>query len=208
MILNWSGTGWRKAGRPMNDLADFQSECTAYFRRLYHDAALTLVYGRGNTASPALMLIGEAPGAREVLEGQPFVGQAGKNLDEFLQLTGLVQECVYIANVVKIRPTKPGTGLRLCNRPPSGKEIDAFLPWLMREIALISPHALVTLGNVPLGALMGKGAVIGAMHGKWHCTPDGRPLFALYHPASVIYRRELRDVYARDVLALRDSLPI
>jgi uracil-DNA glycosylase len=207
MILSLSETGFWKAVRMhMDDLAVLKCECTEHFRRLYSDAELVLVYGEGNSASPQLMLIGEAPGAQEVLEGRPFVGKAGKNLDEFLELTGIRREDIYIGNVVKFRPTRQSAGRRLSNRPPTGAEIAAFLPWLSREIALVSPHAIVTLGNVPLYALMGRGASIGSMHGKWHTTPGGRPLFALYHPASVIYRRDLREVYVSDVQALRDTL--
>ena len=81
-----------------------------------------------------------------------------------------------------------------------------FVPWLLREIAAVRPRALVTLGNVPLKALMGPKATVGDLHGRWHTAQNGLPLYALYHPAAIIYRRELRAVYEHDVLALRDSM--
>ena len=81
-----------------------------------------LVFGEG-PQNPKLMLIGEAPGEQESLQGRPFVGKAGKNLDHFLELAGLAREEIYISNVVKIRPTKTGSTGRLSNRPPTKEEI-------------------------------------------------------------------------------------
>ena len=70
----------------------------------------------------------------------------------------------------------------------------------------MAPKALVTLGNVPLKALMGAKATVGELHGRWHTAVNGLPLYALYHPAAIIYRRELKEVYVRDVLSLKASL--
>ena len=86
-----------------------------------------LVFGEG-PQNPKLMLIGEAPGEQESLQGRPFVGKAGKNLDHFLELAGLAREEIYISNVVKIRPTKTGSTGRLSNRPPTKEEIAFFRP--------------------------------------------------------------------------------
>ena len=97
---------------------------------------------------------------------------------------------------------------RVRNRAPSKEEIALFLPFLMKEIDLVAPRALVTLGNVPLRALTGDKSTIGDMHGAWHTAVNGLPLFALYHPAAIIYRRELLSVYEQDVRCLRDSLTI
>ena len=99
------------------------------------------------------MLIGEAPGEQEALEGRPFVGKAGKNLDGFLKAVGLRRGEIYVTNVVKLRPTRQSAAGRVVNRPPSREEKALFTPWLMREIALVRPGALVTLGNVALQAL-------------------------------------------------------
>lgn len=167
----------------------------------------TLVCGEGADA-PKLMMIGEAPGGEEEKQGRPFVGKAGKNLSAFLETVGLKREELYISNVVKLRPTKasPKTG-KPVNRPPSAEEIAFFLPFLQEEIRLAAPQVIVTLGNVPLRAVTGeKNAVIGDWHGKPLPLPDGRTLFALYHPAAVIYNRSLQAVYDADLLALRAYL--
>ena len=90
-----------------------------------------LVFGEG-PLHPKLMLIGEAPGEQETLQGRPFVGKAGQNLDHFLALAGLSREEIYISNAVKIRPTKTGKTGRISNRPPTQEEIALFRPWLLR----------------------------------------------------------------------------
>ena len=163
-----------------------------------------LVFGEG-PLHPKLMLIGEAPGEQETLMGRPFVGKAGKNLDRFLELAGMRREEIYISNAVKIRPTKTGKTGRISNRPPTKEEIALFLPWLKREIALVAPDCIATLGNVPLKALAGDRVVIGDVHGQFlEC--EGRVLYPLYHPASLIYNPSLRGVYAEDVKRLGDWL--
>ena len=167
----------------------------------------TLVFGEG-AEHPALMMIGEAPGGDEEKQGRPFVGKAGKNLSAFLEVVGLKREEIYISNVVKLRPTKtsPKTG-KAVNRPPSSAEIAFFLPFLREEIEIVAPRVIVTLGNVPLKAVTGDPAAsIGAYHGKPMTLADGRVLFALYHPAAVIYNRALQAVYDEDLLALRGFL--
>lgn len=167
----------------------------------------TIVFGEG-AENPALMMIGEAPGGDEEKQGHPFVGKAGKNLSAFLEVVGLKREEIYISNVVKLRPTKesPKTG-KAVNRPPSSDEIAFFLPYLLEEIKTIAPKVIVTLGNVPLKAVTGeKKAVIGDYHGKPTPLADGRTLFALYHPAAVIYNRALQATYDEDLLELKAFL--
>ena len=161
----------------------------------------TLVFGEGAEA-PLLMMIGEAPGGEEEEQRRPFVGKAGKNLSAFLESIGLKREEIYISNVVKLRPTKESPKTKKAvNRPPSAEEIAFFLPFLQEEIKAIAPKVLVTLGNVPLKAVTGKkGAVIGEYHGRPVALADGRTLFALYHPAAVIYNRALQAVYDADLL--------
>ncbi|MBR1607788.1 MAG: uracil-DNA glycosylase [Clostridia bacterium] len=186
----------------------FERECEAFFRPLWPGEDKILVFGDGNSDRPPIMLIGEAPGEQETLKRRPFVGKAGKNLDEFLALMGMEREALYVSNVVKIRPTSIGKTGRVRNRAPSKEEIALFLPFLMKEIDLVKPQCIVTLGNVPLKALLGPKATVGELHGRWHTAVNGLPLFALYHPAAIIYRRELKEVYAQDVLALKASLTI
>ena len=167
----------------------------------------TIVFGEGAEA-PALMMIGEAPGGDEEKQGHPFVGKAGKNLSAFLEVVGLKREEIYISNVVKLHPTKesPKTG-RAVNRPPSAEEIAFFLPFLREEIQTIAPRVIVTLGNVPLQAVTGeRRATIGDYHGRAVTLSDGRILFALYHPAAVIYNRALQAVYDADLQELRAFL--
>ena len=162
-----------------------------------------LVFGEG-PLHPKLMLIGEAPGEQETLMGRPFVGKAGKNLDRFLELAGMRREEIYISNAVKIRPTKTGKTGRISNRPPTKEEIALFRPWLLREIDLVAPQVIATLGNVPLFAVTGdRKLTIGEAHGRvMEAGETGRRLFALYHPASLIYNRALEPVYEQDVRAL------
>ena len=165
-----------------------------------------LVFGEG-PKNPKLMLIGEAPGEQESLQGRPFVGKAGKNLDHFLELAGLERGEIYITNVVKYRPTKTGSTGRLSNRPPTKEEIALFRPWLMKEIERVDPKMIVTLGNVPLQAVTGTKITIGEAHGRMLIAGEtGKPLFALYHPASLIYNRTLTPVYEADVHALAECL--
>lgn len=165
-----------------------------------------LVFGEG-PMSPRLMLIGEAPGEQETLQGRPFVGKAGKNLDRFLELAQLKREEIYISNAVKIRPTKVGKSGRVSNRPPTSEEIALFRPWLIDEIAKVRPAMIATLGNVPLRAVTASKETIGQVHGRIIPAGEtGLPLFALYHPASLIYNRSLESVYEADVRMLAEEL--
>lgn len=165
-----------------------------------------LVFGEG-PQKPKLMLVGEAPGEQETLQGRPFVGKAGQKLDHFLALAGLRREEIYISNAVKLRPTKTGKTGRLGNRPPTKDEIALFRPWLLREIAEVAPQMIATLGNVPLRAVTGRSLTIGEVHGQViDAGETGLPLFALYHPASLIYNRALSEVYEQDVRALAQRL--
>lgn len=161
-----------------------------------------LVFGEG-PMKPRLMLIGEAPGEQETLQGRPFVGKAGKNLDRFLELAGMKREEIYISNAVKYRPTKTGKTGRISNRPPTKDEIALFRPWLIDEIGRVKPKMIATLGNVPLHAVTGQRVTIGEVHGKVISAGEtGLSLYALYHPASLIYNRSLESVYEQDVREL------
>ena len=135
------------------------------------------------------------------------MGKAGKNLDRFLELAGLRREEIYISKAVKFRPTKTGASGRVSNRPPTRDEIALFRPWLLREISEVKPGLLVTLGNVPLKAVTNSRMTIGAAHGRMMTAGEtGLPLFALYHPASLLYNRSLTPAYEQDVRALAQYL--
>lgn len=181
------------------------------------------VWGFGSPDSP-VMLVGEAPGKDEVLQGRPFVGKAGKMLTAFLEGAGLNREDLFISNAMKYRLSKagarPGT---LVNRPARREEILFSSEYLKREAEIIRPKAVVTLGNVPLKAVTYVSAIAGCKHCKNHpdekCSfsdlPDigavhgipienafgmaGITLFPLYHPASVIYNRGLEEAYKNDL---------
>lgn len=196
----------RKVHFYMNKRVEFQEKLNQNFKKSAF-CEKTLVFGEG-TEQPILMMIGEAPGGDEEKQGRPFVGKAGKNLSSFLEVIGFKREEIYISNVVKLRPTKesPKTG-KAVNRPPTGKEIAFFLPFLKEEIQLIAPKVIVTLGNVPLKAVSGeKKIVIGDVHGKPYPLEGERILFPLYHPAAVIYNRALSETYQEDLQALKAFL--
>ena len=194
-------------------MQDFQQKLTRFFSSLWPAEEKVLVFGEGRHQQPAIMLIGEAPGEQETLQGRPFVGKAGKNLDGFLDTVGLQREELYITNVVKIRPTKVSEKGRVSNRPPNREELALFTPFLMEEILLVQPRLIVTLGNVPLRALMGAKAVIGSVHGEMQRVSVAHEkqsadfaLFPLYHPASIIYNRSLQEVYQADLTTLKAAL--
>ena len=167
---------------------------------VYDGERKVLVHGEGSIGA-RVMLIGEAPGEQETLQRRPFVGKAGKNLDEFLTLAQLDRSALYVSNTVKFRPTKISAAGRVVNRPPTREEINLFLPWLKQEISLVGPQVVVTLGNVPLRALMGGKTVIGDVHGRFQQTED-MLLYPMYHPASMIYNPALREVYGEDIRRL------
>ena len=165
-----------------------------------------VVCGDGNINS-RVMLIGEAPGGDEEAQGKPFVGKAGRNLMSFLAEAGLNRDDVYITNVVKIRPVRISekTG-KPVNRPPSKDEKDFFSSLLYEEIDIINPKYIITLGNVPLQAVVKDSkALIGDYHGKEIGIGD-KILFPLYHPAAIIYNRSLESVYEGDIKRLFDCL--
>ena len=175
----------------------FRSELTAFVNGIYEGEKKILVFGEGGEHAD-VMMIGEAPGEQETLLGRPFVGKAGKNLDEFLEFAGMDRARLYVTNTVKFRPTKLSPAGRTVNRPPTQEEVRLFLPWLIREIGMVNPRCVITLGNIPLKALTDRRAVIGDVHGQFR-EWNGRLLFPMYHPASVIYNPALKEVYREDI---------
>ncbi len=191
----------------------FNAKMCRFFQTLWPAEEKPIVLGEGKCDHPPVMLIGEAPGEQESLQGKPFVGKAGKNLDSFLQVLELNREDIYISNVVKIRPTKVSDKGRVSNRPPNREELALFTPYLMEEILRVQPQLIVTLGNVALRALCGSKAVIGEMHGRETLVTVQHEkqaaefaLFPLYHPASIIYNHSLQQVYDSDLQVLKTLL--
>lgn len=165
-----------------------------------------IVFGDGKINAD-ILLVGEAPGGEEEKQGKPFVGSAGKNLNRFLELIELERDKIYITNVVKLRPFRlsPKTN-KPVNRTPNKEEIDFFKDYLYREIEAVNPGIIVTLGNTALRAVFRDvNASIGDYHGKI-CEVFGVKVFPLYHPASIIYNRELEKVYLEDLKILKSIL--
>ena len=159
-----------------------------------------VVFGVGNPEAE-LMFVGEAPGFHEDKQGLPFVGQAGKLLDRLLAGIGLSREDVYIANVLKCRPPD--------NRDPMPDEIEACEPHLFRQIELIEPRAVATLGNFATKLLSGKQAGITRVHGvEQETTLGGRRvlLYPLYHPAAALYTPAMLQVLESDFRRLPELL--
>ncbi|WP_422732670.1 uracil-DNA glycosylase [Methylomarinovum tepidoasis] len=123
------------------------------------------------------MLIGEGPGEQEDLKGEPFVGRAGKLLDEMIRALGYRREQVYLCNVVKCRP--PG------NRDPRPEEVAACEPFLQRQIALVRPRIILAVGRIAAQALLRTKAPLARLRGKVH-DYDGIPLIVIYHPAYLL----------------------
>lgn len=150
--------------------------------------AKNVVPGEGNVDTK-IMFIGEAPGKNEDEQGRPFVGAAGKFLEQLIESIGLKRSDVYIANIIKHRP--PG------NRDPLPEEIAAYAPWLEEQIKIINPPLIVTLGRFSMDYLLGAGFSITKIHGqpKRH---HGRVVMPVHHPAAALYRGDLRPVLAAD----------
>lgn len=159
-----------------------------------------------DTADPggaALVLVGEAPGANEVKLGVPFVGEAGKKLDSYLAEAGLSRKEVYVTSVVRCRPTTNG-GRR--NRTPVQSEISACGRWLDRELAVIRPKVVATLGNIALKWLCGSHHTIGDCHGRV-IQAHGVAVYPMYHPAAAIYKKDLEPLIMAEFRELRRLVP-
>ena len=154
------------------------------------------VLGEGNPEAN-IMFIGEAPGAKEDELGRPFVGAAGKFLDELIESIGLKRSDVYISNVVKYRPPD--------NRDPTPEEKEQCMPWLMQEIAIIKPRVIVPLGRHSLGHFYPKLSISNA-HGKPQKLTDAVTVFPIYHPAAALHNGNLRQALFDDFAALKTFL--
>ena len=181
-----------------------RSECIYEVDKKYPGQDKVVVFGEGK-AEADIVLVGEAPGEKETKYVRSFVGQAGKNLDEFLAILEFKREEIYITNTVKFRPFKVNVNTgRLSNRPPDKEEIKFCLPFLLRQIDIIKPKVVVTLGNTPLKAVMDNNRItIGEVHGTVINVKEFY-IFPLYHPASIIYNAGLKEVYHEDLLKLKD----
>jgi uracil-DNA glycosylase len=178
----------------------YGAEVSACTRCRLAEGRTQVVFGVGDPNAD-LMFIGEAPGFHEDKQGFPFVGQAGKLLDKLLAGIGLERSDVYIANVLKCRP--PG------NRDPQPDEIEACEGHLFRQVALIQPKVVATLGNFATKLLSGKQLGITRVHGQeQEVTLGGRRvlLYPIYHPAAALYTPAMLKVLEEDFRRLPDLI--
>jgi DNA polymerase len=165
------------------------------------------VPGEGSPAA-RILFIGEAPGKQEAVSGRPFVGRSGRLLDGLLQSIGLERDQVFITNILKDRPPD--------NRPPQKDEIAAYTPYLLRQIGILQPAVIATLGRFAMEFILAefKMAELGRTIGELH----GQPLQArasygtvrvvpLYHPAVALYQRSRKETLEKDFEVLREYLP-
>src|ERR671915_2068647 len=187
-------------------LVDVYREASGCVRCPLHQGRTNVVFGSGN-ADADLMFVGEAPGMHEDLQGLPFVGRAGKLLDQLLGEVGLERADVFITNVLLCRP--PG------NRDPEADEIETCKPYLHRKIELIEPKVICTLGNFATKLLTRSQRGITSVHGRPQVHElGGRTVrvFPLYHPAAALRStrtlEELRQDFSRLPALLAEPLPV
>lgn len=163
-----------------------------------------VVFGVGNPEA-TLMFVGEAPGADEDAQGEPFVGKAGELLTKIIVAMGLQRDSVYIANILKCRPDTPGQAFG--NRKPTPAEMQTCIPYLHEQIDIIKPQVLVALGSTAAEGLMGAPVAIGKMRGNWQ-TFCGVPMMPTFHPAYLLRNQappEKRKVW-EDMLQVMEKL--
>lgn len=155
----------------------------------------SVVFGVGPTQTD-ILFVGEGPGQQEDLLGEPFVGAAGKLLDDMLSIIDLGRDNCYIANIVKCRPPM--------NRDPSDAEQDACIGYLQAQIQLLQPKILVCLGRIAAKRLIDPDYRITAQHGQW-VEKDGMFMTAIYHPSALLRDLNKRPETFRDLLSIREK---
>jgi uracil-DNA glycosylase family 4 len=196
----------RSAQERRDDLVELYHEASACVRCPLHQGRTKVVFGNGN-ADADLMFVGEAPGQQEDLQGLPFVGRAGNLLDQLLDEVGLQRSDVFVANVLKCRP--PG------NRDPQPDEIETCRPYLHRQIELIEPKVICTLGNFATKLLTRSQRGITGVHGRPQVHEIGGRtvrVYPLYHPAAALRStktlEELREDFQRLPALLMEPPPV
>ena len=181
-------------------LERLRAEAEACEKCLLSATRTRVVFGEGDPHSD-LMFVGEAPGYHEDQQGRPFVGQAGKLLEQLLQTIGLSREQVYIANVLKSRPPN--------NRDPKPEEIAACEPYLVRQVEIIAPRVVCTLGNFSTKLLSGSPTGITRVHGipqRTHVGSRELYLYPIFHPAAALYTPAMLETLKQDMLRLPEVL--
>jgi DNA polymerase len=154
-----------------------------------HASRKNVVFGVGNI-NAQLMFVGEAPGADEDEQGEPFIGRAGQLLTKIIEATGLQRGDVYIANILKCRPDTPGQSAG--NRKPTPDEMATCIPYLHEQIDIIQPKVLIALGATAVEGLLGKTLGITKLRGNWQ-TYRGTPLMPTYHPAYLLRNQAMSE---------------
>ncbi len=174
-----------------DSMADLRAQALACTRCKHLVASRKqVVFGVGNEAAD-ILFVGEAPGADEDAQGEPFVGAAGGLLTKMLKAMSLAREDVYIANILKCRPNTPNQ--RSDNRAPTAEEMTTCSPWLHRQIDFIQPKVIVALGKVAVGGLLEmENAPITKMRGQWQ-TYRGIPLMPTFHPAYLLHQESMQN---------------
>jgi DNA polymerase len=178
-------------------LAEIDESLRDCRRCALHESRINVVVGAGSPDA-RLMFVGEAPGYNEDVQGQPFVGAAGKLLDELLrEILGIPREDVYIANVLKCRPPE--------NRDPTAVEVETCTPFLLEQVDVISPLMVCALGNFATRTLTGRREGITKLRRKV-IRSGGRLVFPMYHPAAALHRGDLYEDVRLDFVVLKKFL--
>ncbi len=172
-VRSWANPEPRTPNPELQELAKLAHDCT---KCRLAGTRTQVVFGTGNPDAD-LMFIGEAPGRDEDLQGKPFVGRAGQLLTDIIKAMKLTRDDVYIANVIKCRPPE--------NRNPEADELDACRPFIRRQVELIKPRVIVTLGKFALQSLTGKAHAVSAARGQW-TEYEGIKVMPTYHPAYLL----------------------
>jgi len=180
----------------MSDWTTLQADCAQCRNCALHETRHTVVFGVGNPASP-ILLVGEGPGEQEDLKGEPFVGPAGKLLDDMLELIDLDRTKLYITNMVKCRPPR--------NRDPQPQEQEACRPWLKAQFDLLDPKLVICLGRIAAMALIKPEFRITKEHGKWFDIGPRRYL-AIYHPSALLRDPGKRPETFEDLRTIRAEI--
>lgn len=177
-------------------IEELKLECLECQKCALCETRTNVVFGIGNPQAEVL-LIGEGPGEQEDLQGIPFVGRAGKLLDDMLELIDLDRNKVYIANMVKCRPPK--------NRDPFPQEQEACREWLQQQIAIIRPKIIVCLGRISAMQFIRENFKISQEHGQW-TIKNGIMTMALYHPAALLRDPRKRPETFEDLKTLQKAI--
>ena len=180
----------------MTSLESLKQECLECRRCALCEGRTNVVFGVGNPEAE-VMFIGEGPGEQEDLQGEPFVGRAGKLLDDMLELIDLDRSKIYIANMVKCRPPK--------NRDPLNIEQEACSIWLNRQIELIRPKIIVCLGRIAAAAYIRSDFKISLEHGQW-TVRNGIMTTALFPPAALLRDPRRRPETFEDLKTIQQAI--